>query len=642
MHATHTDPTADEATTAAAAGAAPRLPGLAADRVDALLSWAVDTRSSVHLIGDHGIGKTSYVRAWCQARGLRVVERSLPVCSQRDFCVPVPVQDPATGQRHLEVLVLQQLLQADEHDRYVLVLDEFSRADRATLNTAMELLQEATIAGQELPGLAAVVALDNPTGDADYAGVAGLDLAQADRVATLHVNVDDIPWRDHLGKAHGRPLGGVWQVWGRLSGDTRKVLCPRVLDHLLTVVDAQLPAELALPVLPSGRQRLCDADGTDRTDEILQELTAAIHTSRGEAARPAPAAATPQAGDGDTAATRAIAAAITGGWQLRLVGAPGIGKTSYVRQVVEDAGYEVEYVSLSQTSITDLVVPVPVAGRLEFLPAARLVRPDRRYVLVLDEFSRASADTASAAMELVNERSLAGRRLDNCVAVLALDNPSEVAGLHLDTGRIDVAQASRFTATLHLVEDDLPWRAVLRDRFPTYADTFLDWRAEDLNDAARVLISPRCLERMLSLHAGGLDVDLALPMLGGERVPVGTVALRRRLRGQHRGGLAALAGDLDRVLTRLTEGDTATELTVLTALQRAEPATLATHQAAVTRLLAAIHPNHRLALVRGGGPRRDVLLRALRTVAGAPATDTAPTDGSDAPAAGDTTEEVAC
>ena len=621
--ATATDPAT------AAAGAAPSLPGLAADRVAALLSWAVETRSSVHLIGDHGIGKTAYVRAWCQARGLRVVERSLPVCSQRDFCVPLPVQDPATGRRHLEVLVLEQLLQADAHDRYVLILDEFSRADRATLNTAMELLQEATIAGQELPGLAAVVALDNPTDDEDYAGVAGLDLAQADRVATLHVDVDDIPWRSHLTEVHGRPLDGVWQVWGRLAGDARKVLCPRVLDHLLTVVDAHLPAELALPVLPSGRQRLYDTDGNDRTDETLRELTATIRASWSEAAHPASPPGASPAGGGGTEATRAIAAAITSGWQLRLVGAPGIGKTSYIRQVVEEAGYELEYVSLSQTSITDLVVPVPVAGRLEFLPAARLVRPERRYVLVLDEFSRASADTASAAMELVNERSIAGRQLDGCVAVLALDNPAEVAGLHLDTGRIDVAQASRFTATLNLGEDDLPWREVLRARFPAHARTFLDWRAEDLDDAARVLVSPRCVERMLSLHAAGLDVDLALPMLGGQRVPVGTVALRRRLRGEHSRGLAALAADLDQVLDRLTGGDDRTELAVLAALQRAEPATLATHEAAVTRLLGAIHPNHRLALVRGGEPRREVLLRALRTVATSPAVDTAAADGTE-------------
>ncbi|MFO7961246.1 MAG: AAA family ATPase, partial [Nitriliruptoraceae bacterium] len=138
------------------------LPGLAADRVTALLGWAVAERASIHLVGPHGIGKTAYVRAWAEAQGLRVVTRSLPVCSQRDFCVPLPVVDRATGQRQLEVLVLEQLLQTHDDDRYVLILDEFSRADRATLNTAMELLQEGTIAGQELPGLAAVVALDNP------------------------------------------------------------------------------------------------------------------------------------------------------------------------------------------------------------------------------------------------------------------------------------------------------------------------------------------------------------------------------------------------------------------------------------------------------------------------------------------------
>jgi MoxR-like ATPase len=311
---------------------------------------------------------------------------------------------------------------------------------------------------------------------------------------------------------------------------------------------------------------------------------------------------------------RAVAHAIAEGWRLRLVGPPGIGKTSHIRAAVEAAGYELEYLSLSQASVHDLVVPVPVAGRLDFLPAARLVRPGRDYVLVLDEFSRAPAETAAAAMELVNEKAIAGRPLEGCVAVIALDNPAEVGGLHLDTGRIDTAQASRFTATIEVGEDDLPWREVLRARFPATASAFLDWRAEDLDDAARVLVSPRCLERMLSLHAGGLDPELGLPVLGGERVPVAVAALRRRLQGVRTVGLAALVADLDGHLDRLRDGDVHAELAVLTALQRADVASLRAATAAVARLLAVLHPNHRLALVRTGGERRAVFLQALSTI----------------------------
>jgi MoxR-like ATPase len=311
---------------------------------------------------------------------------------------------------------------------------------------------------------------------------------------------------------------------------------------------------------------------------------------------------------------RALTCAIAEGWRLRLVGPPGIGKTSHVRAAVEAAGYELEYLSLSQASVHDLVVPVPVAGKLDFLPAARLVRPGRKYVLVLDEFSRAPAEAASAAMELVNEKAIAGRKLDGCVAVIALDNPAEVGGLHLDAGRIDAAQASRFTATLEIGEDDLPWRAVLLARFPGTAPAFLDWRAEDLDDAARVLVSPRCLERMLSLHANGLEPELGLPVLGGERVPVAVAALGRRLRGERTVGLAAVVADLGAHLARLEAADPHTELTVLTALQRADVASLRVAREAVTRLLTALHPNHRLALVRSGGERRAVFLQALTVI----------------------------
>lgn len=127
-----------------------------------------------------------------------------------------------------------------------------------------------------------------------------------------------------------------------------------------------------------------------------------------------------------------------------------------------------------------------------------------------------------------------------------------------------------------------------------------------------MLVSPRCLERMLSLHATGLDPELGLPVLAGERVPVAIAALHRRLRGERTVGFVALVADLEAVVGRLEEGDAHTELTVLTALHRAEARALERAQPAVIRLLGALHPNHRLALVRGGGARRHVLLRALQ------------------------------
>jgi hypothetical protein len=119
---------------------------------------------------------------------------------------------------------------------------------------------------------------------------------------------------------------------------------------------------------------------------------------------------------------------------------------------------------------------------------------------------------------------------------------------------------------------------------------------------------------MLSLHAGGLDPELGLPVLGGERVPVAVAALRRRLQGVRTVGLAGVVADLDDHLARLRDGDPHTELAVLSALQRAEVASLRAATAAVARLLAVLHPNHRLALVRTGGERRAVFLQALTTI----------------------------
>ena len=485
----------------------------------------------------------------------------------------------------------------------MLVLDELSRASAETLNTAMELLQEHTLAGQALPGLTAVIALDNPEDDPAYAGVHALDLAQADRVAALEVDADDIPWARHLAGVHDVDLRELVAVWRRLPAAHRRVLCPRVIDHALALHGAGLPPAWALPVHGPGRERLIDRDGSDVTDEVLDELLATLD-------RPARSTAAATTSHADRV-VQAIRTGIERGWALRLIGGPGIGKTSHVRAAVEQAGLELEYLSLSQTSPSDLVVPVPVAGRLSFLPARRLVAPGRRYVLVLDEFSRAPVDVAAAAMELVNERSLAGRRLEGCVAVVALDNPPRLGAITFDAGRIDAAQASRFTCTLEVTEDDLPWRDHLLARFGEAARPFLDWRAEDLPDDVRALVSPRCLERLLSLHSAGLDPVLGLPRVGGQRVPAPIGALRRRIDGGGSLGLRQLAADLDGTADRLAAGHADTEVAVVTALQRADRTVLEEEHVAVAALFAALLPALRLSLVRQGPHRRELFVRLL-------------------------------
>lgn len=574
------------------------LPGLDADPVGQLLDWAIAERVSIHLVGPHGIGKTAYVTDLVGRRGLRVVSKSLPVCTQRDFCVPVPVATDDGG-RAIDVLVLEELLQRHPDDRYVVILDELSRASEETLNTAMELLQEHTIAGRELPGLVAVVALDNPHDDPNYRGVHALDLAQADRLTALSVTAEQIPWRAHLERTHHVDLTDLARQLQRLDPAHRAVLCPRVIDHLLSVHAAALPLEWALPIHGEGRERLCDRDGRDITLDVLRQLVATL-----------PTPATP-ASPSDERVVDAIAVGIKNRWNVRLVGAPGIGKTSHIRAAVEAAGMELHYLSLAETSPSDLVVPVPVDGALDFLPARGLVEPGRRYVLVLDEFSRAPVDVAAAAMELVNERSLAGRPLDGCVAVVALDNPPRLGAISFDAGRIDAAQASRFTCTIEVTEDDLPWRDHLVARFGEVAAPFLEWRAEDLEDEVRALVSPRCLERMVSLHLAGLDPVLGLPVLGGRRVPAPTVSLRRRLDGRGGLGLRALVADLPATLGLLRDGDPPTEVAVHAALSRADSTSLDQHASEVRRLFGALPPALRLALVRVGEQRRDRFVRLL-------------------------------
>lgn len=567
--------------------------------------------NTMRLIGPHGIGKTKGLAAAFAAHDVRVVSVSLAQADFTAFMIPFPEQvqiDPKNGaetdveyQTRLRLLLLSKFRALNPDDRFVVVLDEFARADKAVMNIVMELTGSRKLGGMELDGLVGVVCLDNPTGG-DYYGITSLDPAQADRFPIADfISAADIEWEYAIARMFPESdLSDAFKYWWTLPEWAREKLPPRTLQFVFLLAQDGLPASWALPVIASGRVKLTDGEN-DQTDVILGALVekAGFSYSKKVQGPQVPAV---------------LAFADRNKVNVRIIGPQGCGKTEYTTAHLAELGKTVEAFSLSVVSPEDWSIPVPDDGVLSHLRVDRLYH-DEPWVLLLDEFSRPERRTSAASMEITGEHQLNGEPLENLQYVVALDNPAKIGNVHFDAGRIDVAQASRFVATVEITWGDIPARQFLDTKYGEAAQPFASWWAEDLDDDARAHVSFRCLEYMINNFQDGLDPALALPIPGSERVPVENhlPALRARLRNQPRRGFAAIVADVDGTIAAIKAGEERVEASVLLAFRNADLIELEKNYDACVRLVGALGKDKRIALaVRSRDEKGRFWTRAMK------------------------------
>lgn len=216
-----------------------------------------------------------------------------------------------------------------------------------------------------------------------------------------------------------------------------------------------------------------------------------------------------------------------------------------------------------------MCAPVPSPdGALDNVLAAPFTGPEPK-AIVWDEYNRPKDKAAFAKlMEVTQEWSPAGRRIENLRAQIAVQNPPYHLGRKLLVSRNDIAQATRFTASLLVESEDIP--------------------------ASEGLLAKRTLERLVKLHRKGLPLEMATVHLGdGEYAPVPLTGLVDRFRGRPVTGLRELARDVDAWAARLRRaaahsdeggdhGDVVHQLPANAELSR-----LKRHRAAVVRLVGA-------------------------------------------------------
>ena len=198
-------------------------------------------------------------------------------------------------------------------------------------------------------------------------------------------------------------------------------------------------------------------------------------------------------------------------------GLHGVGKTSMIFEAFERHKLEYRYFSApTMDPWVDFVgVPKEVYDDETGEMLLKLIRPTNMVkgkivVLVFDELNRAKAKVRNAVMELIQFRSINGEPFPNLKMIWAAINPEETedADISYDVERLDPAQADRFDVVV-----DVPYEPIKSYFEKMHGEAGLgavEWWHE-LEDAKKLKVTPRRLDKALDIFKRGGDIRFVIP-----------------------------------------------------------------------------------------------------------------------------------
>ena len=143
-----------------------------------------------------------------------------------------------------------------------------------------------------------------------------------------------------------------------------------------------------------------------------------------------------------------------------------------------------------------------------------LIRPkefqdDAVEAIFMDEFSRAHKKVRNAVMELIQFKSINGRKFENLRFVWAAINPDDDEEFSYDVDALDPAQEDRFHIHVEVpYKPDIEW---FRDRFgKRLANSAISWWNE-LPKKIQYKVTPRRLEYALNVYGVKGNLRHVLP-----------------------------------------------------------------------------------------------------------------------------------
>ena len=193
-----------------------------------------------------------------------------------------------------------------------------------------------------------------------------------------------------------------------------------------------------------------------------------------------------------------------------LVGTHGIGKTSIIESAFTRHNVKWRYFSAATMDPWVDFIGVPKEQTTDDgVSYLGLIRPlefqnDDIEFLMFDELNRAPAKVRNAVMELIQFKSINGKKFHNLRAVWAAINPYDEEETY-DVDELDPAQQDRFHVIYTL--PTTPSKQYFTDKYGNdMAQRAIEWWST-LTDTVRPLVSPRRLDYALEMYCKGGDLS---------------------------------------------------------------------------------------------------------------------------------------
>lgn len=194
-------------------------------------------------------------------------------------------------------------------------------------------------------------------------------------------------------------------------------------------------------------------------------------------------------------------------YNVYMEGMHGVGKTAVIKEGFLKSGLNLKYFSAATMDpwVDFIGVPREVDDEAG-MPYLELIRPkdfrdDNIDAIFIDEFNRAPKKVRNAVMELLQFKSINGRKFENLKMVWAAVNPDDG---NYDTEAVDPAQKDRFQ--IHVkVPYELNQPYLTRVYGNEVAAVAVEWW-DELTPELKALVSPRRLDYALDAIKRGLDV----------------------------------------------------------------------------------------------------------------------------------------
>jgi len=201
----------------------------------------------------------------------------------------------------------------------------------------------------------------------------------------------------------------------------------------------------------------------------------------------------------------------TEGYNVLLSGGHGVGKTAIIKEVFGEkfGKHNVSWKYFSASTIDPWVDFIGIPKNytndkgqevFKIIPPEYLTGDEKIEALFFDEINRADEKTLNAIMELIQFKSINGRKFPHLKCIWAAENPHDDKDHEYSVKPLDPAQRDRFQIQLS-VPYELNKQYFVKKYGSEYFDISKSWW-----DKNKKIISPRKLDDMLQGHLKGFSL----------------------------------------------------------------------------------------------------------------------------------------